>query len=292
MSLLTIITPTYNREHMLVRCFQSLTEQTCSDFEWIIVDDGSKDNTAELVSTFNSTSFPVKFIHKENGGKHTALNASHPFIRGDYVLILDSDDYLIKTAVEQILNQWYQYQDQKEIGVITFLKGSDINTPNCIVKDYHVPVDIMTYPRTYLRSSDACEVIRASLFVDYPFPEFEGERFVSECALWDRVSFASKCVYVDSVIYICEYLDGGLTKSGRALRIQNPKGGMFTSNIRMDRKGTLKQRIKNGMLFTCYGFFAGMTPVQMAKACRSKPVMWVSLPFGWILYCYWKKKNL
>lgn len=290
MNLLTIITPTYNRAELLPRCYASLCKQTNFHFEWIIVDDGSTDNTETVVSEFSSDRFPIVYIKKPNGGKHTALNASHPYIHGDYVLILDSDDFLVDSAVEQILTQWREYQSQKDVGIITFQKGADENAPNCIVKDYQIPVDIMTYPRTYLRSSDACEVIRTSLFVEFPFPELDGERFISECALWDRVSFVSKCVYIDSVIYICEYLDGGLTKSGRSLRIRNPKGGMFTSNIRMDRKGTLKQRIKNGILYTCYAQFAALALKDIVRSSRDPFLAFLCAPAGNLLHMYWAKK--
>lgn len=271
------------------RCFQSLESQTDMRFEWIIVDDGSTDNTEAIVHSFNTDRFPVCYIRKQNGGKHTALNASQSSIHGEYVLILDSDDYLVHTAVNQVLTEWSKYSDNGEIGVLTFLRGTDTHNPLCTVNDFDTPVDLMTYPRNCLKSNDCCEVIRTELFKRFPFPEFSEEKFVSECALWDRVSFVSKCVYVNSVIYICEYLEGGLTKSGRSMRVRNPRGGMYTSDIRMDTKGSLKQRVKNGLLYTCYGFFAEMTPREMSSCCRAKSLMWLCMPFGWGMYLYWKK---
>ena len=126
--ILSIITPTYNRGHLLQRCYDSLSAQTRKDFEWIIVDDGSTDNTEEIVSSFDSD-YDIVYIKKENGGKHTALNTSHPYVHGKYVMILDSDDYLIPEAVEKIVKGWIDFEENEAIGIVTFLKGGSVNKP-------------------------------------------------------------------------------------------------------------------------------------------------------------------
>ena len=126
---------------------------------------------------------------------------------------MDSDDYLTKNAVETVIREWKLCEQQSNIGIVTFLKGSAIDKPSCIANDERVPVDIMRYQRTCFHSSDCCEVIRTELFKKYPFPVFENEKFVSEGALWTRVSFTHQCIYINEVIYIAEYLEGGLTKS-------------------------------------------------------------------------------
>lgn len=289
---ISIVTPTYNRERLISGCYESLCNQTVHDFEWIIVDDGSSDNTQEVVANFNSPDFPVIYVKKENGGKHTALNAAHKYIHGKYVCILDSDDYLINIAVEQMITAWGKYESNDEIGIVTLLKGASVDQPSCMAfpEDEGIPVDIMRYRRKYISSGDACEVIRSELFKKYPFPVFEGERFLSEGALWNRVSFTHKCVYINQVIYICDYLEGGLTKSGKHLRVHNPNGGMYTANLNMNKKNFLKIRIKNGLLFTCYGFFAKKSIPQMIKQCDSKLLMCLCFLAGYALYIYWKKK--
>ena len=287
---LSIVTPTYNRASYLERCFRSLEAQTNHDFEWILVDDGSTDNTADVASAFHPEHFSVRFVQKPNGGKHTALNAAHPYIHGDYVLILDSDDYLTETAVEEVLSAWKRYEDNEEIGLLTFLKGTPDGQPVCTAADYDTPVEILRYRRRSVTGSDCCEVIRSELFKEYPFPVYEGERFISECALWNRVGQRHKCVYIDSVIYICEYLEGGLTKSGRRLRIRNPRGGMFISNLRMDRRNYTGQRWKYGLLYTCYGCFARKGIVEQLKETDHPALAVACYPFGYLLYLRWKKK--
>lgn len=273
-------------------CYESLRRQTDKDFEWIIVDDGSQDDTADVVRNFAKTDFPVSYVKKENGGKHTALNAAHPYIHGRYVLILDSDDRLTEDAVAAVRACWSRYEDREDIGILTFLKGETIHSPVCTVKDFETPVDILRYRRILNYGSDCCEVPRAELFLKYPFPVFEGERFISECCLWNRISFTHQCVYIDKVIYLFEYLDGGLTKSGRKLRIQNPRGGMFIANIRMHPKNFLKQRIKYGMLYCCYGFFSGLKPTEIVGGTEYNTLALLCLLPGYALYFYWKRKYL
>lgn len=289
--LISIVTPTYNRGKLLEHCFASLLAQTDKRFEWVIVDDGSTDDTELRISGFRAQApeMDIQYIKKENGGKHSALNASHPYLRGRYVLMLDSDDTLTKDAVALSLGTWAEWDGHPEVGFVTLLKGADPDHPNCYAADENVPVDPVSYPRIRVRSSDACEVIRTELFRKFPFPIFPGERFISEGVLWNRVGQTHKCVYVNRVIYLCDYLEGGLTKSGRAMRIRNPRGGMYSSNLNMCRKKARKIRIKAGLLYTCYGFFAKLSPRKMAASCDYKALMWLCLPGGWLLYRRWKK---
>ena len=288
--LLSIVTPSYNRADRLRACYDSLLRQTEGKFEWILVDDGSTDETEKTVASFSSKVFPIRYLKKENGGKHTALNAAHPLIRGKYVLILDSDDTLSDDAVAVILEAWSEWENDPQVGIVTLLKGRDTDHPNCYVADENTPVDIMSYRRICPISNDACEVIRAELFLRYPFPVFPGERFLSEGALWNRVSFTHKCVYINRVVYLCDYLEDGLTKSGKALRIRNPRGGMYTANLNMAAKNGWKRRVKNGLLFTCYGCFAKISPAEMARNCDHVLLMYSCLPLGWLLHLYWGAK--
>lgn len=287
--LLTIITPVYNRAGLLGGCYESLRRQTDRDFEWIVVDDGSSDGSADAAEAFSADLFPIRVIRKENGGKHTALNAAIPHIRGQYVLILDSDDTLTENAVEAVRGAWSRHDADERIGVVTFLRGRDLQTPFCTVERYDVPTDILTGRRIRHISTDCCEVIRAELLRRYPFPEFPGERFLSECALWNRVARTHKCVYINEIIYLCEFLEDGLTRAGRSLRIRNPLGGMFTSALRMGSNNVPAQRVKYGLLYCCYGFFAGLSVREILLRDRAElPLRAVCLLPGYLLYLRWK----
>lgn len=292
---LSIVTPTYNRGSLLMRCFTSLKEQTSHDFEWIIIDDGSTDDTESVAAHFldEKTDFPIYYEKKENGGKHTALNASHKYIHGEYVLILDSDDRLTLDAVASALQGWSGYEEEKDIGIVTFLKENSAGEVYAYAADENIPTDVLRYKRVCRGSSDCCEVIRASLFQKYPFPVFEGERFLAETALWYRAGLEGSCVYINKPIYICEYLEGGLTASGRKMRVRNPQGGMYTSNLRMHRRCRLPDRIKAGLLFVCYGFFAHLHPRDiLQKYPDHRALKTVCLLPGYLMYCVWRNRYL
>lgn len=88
MSNITVLTPAYNRGKLLEKLYESLCAQDCKDFEWLIVDDGSTDDTSERVEQMKQTAdFPISYHKKENGGKHTALNYAYQFIKAPLTFI-------------------------------------------------------------------------------------------------------------------------------------------------------------------------------------------------------------
>ena len=120
MATLTVFTPAYNRAHTLPRTYESLCQQKCKDFIWLIVDDGSQDNTAELVRLWQArdNGFEIRYIYKENGGMHTAHNTAYEHIDTELNTCIDSDDKLAPDAVEKILRKWDQVKDQGYAGII------------------------------------------------------------------------------------------------------------------------------------------------------------------------------
>ena len=289
---LTILTPVYNRANLLPHVFSCLQKQTDTDFEWIIIDDGSTDNSLAVAQSFKTDSFNIQVLSKPNGGKHTALNYAHPYINGKYVLILDSDDSLTAHAVASVKTEWKKYQQNTKIGILIFLRGNIDGNPFCTVSQYNQPVNFFTCKRKILISGDCCEVIRTDVFKQYPFPQFSGEKFVSESALWCRVGEAYLCVYINQIIYICEYLTGGLTKLGKRLRIRNPRGGQYVANLKLSKENGLKERIKQAILYTCYGKFSGDSFANMKANCTNRFLFYVTYLGGMILYYYWKNKYL
>ena len=104
---LSVFTPTYNRAYTLWKGYEGLKRQTCKDFKWIIVDDGSTDNTKELVSGWiNENLFPIEYYYKKNGGMHTAHNEAYRHIDTELAVCIDSDDYMVYNGVELIISRW------------------------------------------------------------------------------------------------------------------------------------------------------------------------------------------
>ena len=102
--IITVFTPTYNRAYIIKNLFNSLKNQTFQNFEWIIVDDGSTDNTEEVVKEWLNESlfFKIKYHKQKNGGKHTAINKGLELASGDVFFIIDSDDYITNDALFKI----------------------------------------------------------------------------------------------------------------------------------------------------------------------------------------------
>ena len=289
--LLTIITPTYNRADCLKRCWESLCKQSFSCFRWLIIDDGSNDDTEEIVNGFISNSpFLVEYHKKENGGKHTALNYSHQFIRGQYVTILDSDDTLTPNAVERLTDTWKKYENNKDVGQVIFLKGYSENEPICYVSNPDKVVDSIKEPRISVTGRDCFDSYRTALFTKYRFPEFEGEKFIGEGSAFFFIELESKAVYINEVIYLCDYREDGLTKAGRSMRINNPLGGMYNSKVYMNKRLSFTTRLKKGILFSCYSTIAGKSFIETVKENEYKIITVMTYIPGVLLASYWKKK--
>ena len=108
MNQITVFTPTYNRAYCLHKCYESMKRQTYKKFDWLIVDDGSTDNTKELVQSWidQNPEFTIRYVYKENGGMHTAYNTAYNLIDTELSMNVDSDDYLTDTAIEDVLTFW------------------------------------------------------------------------------------------------------------------------------------------------------------------------------------------
>lgn len=289
----TILTPTFNRADTLPILIDSLYNQSSTDFQWLIIDDGSTDNTAKIFEDLKLKAVPFQWEYhrKENGGKHTALNASHPFIKGELVLILDSDDYLTEDAVETIQKEWPRYREQKAICGMSYFKGES--------KDTHLSVenpedeyinDHIHYRINHSVKGDHCEVIRTDILKQYPFPVHRGERFMPESWLWNTVGMNYKTVYRNKTIYICNYLDGGLTKSGRILRMKCPFGMMDDCRTYFNQEVFIRWRIKEALLYWVYARCAGYTNKKAVTASSWPTGIILTLIPGSILYLYWKRK--
>lgn len=225
---LTILTPTYNRANRLNKLYESLLSQTVGEFKWLIVDDGSTDNTADLIKTFlDDERLEIKYLYKINGGKHTAINEGIRYVQTPLTFIVDSDDYLTENAVEIILNIWEKYQYRDEIGSFWFLQSD--STGRIIGDMFPEEEFVSTYLDVMINSTvkgDKKAVYRTELLRKYPFPVFDGETFLGEGIIHKRIGDCYKSVFINKVIYKGDYLEGGLSDSGRELRIKNPLGGM------------------------------------------------------------------
>ncbi|MBE6714127.1 MAG: glycosyltransferase family 2 protein [Ruminococcaceae bacterium] len=288
---LTILTPLYNRKKYLDRLFQSLSSQTSKNFQWLVIDDGSTESSHEEFEKFaKDADFPIEYYYKENGGKHTALNYSQPYIKSDWVLILDSDDILTSDAVMVASSYIEKYSNNTDIGIISFLRGHDDYTPFVKFKNEEVISDYIEYRINAERDGDCCEIVRADVLREYSFPVFQGERFMSESHLWIGSADKYKTVYIPKIIYICEYMDDGLTKAGRRFWRTCPKGCLHCHILGLNKRCSLKFRIERALLIHYYGRVLGIKNKDICKMSGHPAFLrFFTIP-GIILFHIWEKK--
>ena len=229
-SFITIFTPTYNRKDLIERLYQSLLQQTQKNFEWLVVDDGSTDDTEKIFEQLLSEQkpFSIRYTKQENGGKHRAINNGIKKASGELFFIVDSDDYLTKNAVEKI-NQWIATLDgsHKWAG-IAGLRGL---TKNRVLGQRNTSSKFIDAKnsdrRKYKLLGDKAEVYFTDVLKKYPFPEILGENFISEEIVWNAIARDDYYLrWFNEIIYICDYLESGLTKDNTKDK-SNPQGRLL-----------------------------------------------------------------
>ena len=258
--MITVFTPAYNRGHLLHRVYESLCKQTFRDFEWVVVDDGSKDDTKNLIdklSVFsyqlsdedtdglkNSTletgsklstlhsklkTFPIRYIYQENGGKHRAINRGVKEAQGELFLILDSDDTLPEKSLETINHYYQQIKDDRSFGGVCGYMAHHDGT--IIGRGCDMPVldaNSIEIRYKYNIQGDMLEVFRTEVMREIPFPEIPGEKFVSEALVWNRIACKYRLRVFHEVVYYRDYLEGGLTDKIVKIRMTSPIAAMMT----------------------------------------------------------------
>lgn len=214
--LLTICTPTYNRGYLLKRLYHSLRAQTLKLFEWIIIDDGSNDDTKDIVSNFikEDNEFDIKYFYQNNSGKHVALNKAIGQAMGEYFFIVDSDDWLPNNAVELIFENFKAINNESGFAGIGGLRAYSNKTwIGKTFKGEYLNCSSLQRDK-YGIKGDKAEVFYTKVLKQFPFPSFNGENFLTEAVVWYRIANVGyKIRWINQIFYYCEYLDGGLTKT-------------------------------------------------------------------------------
>lgn len=224
----TILTPTYNRAYTLKRLYGSLKRQTFQDFEWLVIDDGSIDNTKTLIESFISEKpfFEIVYKYKENGGKHRAINYGVSFARGEMTFLLDSDDWLTDDSlflINQVDASIPLGVKSQFIGVLGLRVHEDEKIIGKTFSGEYVDATYMQRVKFGI-SGDKGEVFYTELLKKYPFPEFDGEKFATERLVWNKMSFDGyKIRYFNKPVQYCEYLPDGLTAGGYFMYAKYPK---------------------------------------------------------------------
>ena len=253
----SIVTPTYNRAYVIENLYNSLIVQSSKDFEWIIIDDGSTDETESIVREWiKEDLIKIIYIKQFNGGKHKAINNAVKYAKSDYVFIVDSDDLLIDNAIERIDYYKRKYSDNRICG-FSFLRKNKKN--EVIGKKYKSNEYISDYITCRINekiTGDKAEVYKTSVLLEFPFIEFDNENFLSEDYSWIQIAEKYDMVHINEAIYICDYLDDGLTKNLKKKEFENPKGESKRGLILCNKRCNLTTRVKGMMKYISYGLIA------------------------------------
>lgn len=232
---LTVFTPTYNRAHTLPRTYASLSRQDCKDFVWLIIDDGSTDDTRALVEAWQTQehSFEIRYLYKENGGMHTAHNAAYEVIDTELNVCIDSDDCLAPGAVRKILAKWDSVQKDKYAGII----GLDADLQgNLIGTGFPAGMAETTLSGYYAAGGrgDKKLVYRTDVMRQYPpYPVFEGEKYVALAYKYRLIDQDYKLAVLNDVLCNVEYQQDGSSNTMWRQYLNNPKGFAFWRKVCM-----------------------------------------------------------
>ena len=291
---LTIITPTYNRADHLQSLFKSLRSQTNMNFKWLVVDDGSTDYTEQVIQEFIADEqISIQYMKRENGGKHRALNTGIAAVTTELTFIVDSDDHLPEDAVEIILMYHDKYKNTPGLCGYSFLRCYEDGSVNTAY--FRIDEEIASYRDVRINGNiggDKAEVFYTEVLKQFPFPEFEGEKFLPEDLVWMQMSGPYRMVHINRCIYIGEYLDGGLTKTGRAMKVHSPQGMMKRSEVYLNDSGVrLKVKIKMMMLYIIYGRFAGIPAKELYLNSTLKTLYLLLILPSALIYHKWNREN-
>ena len=294
---ITVFTPTYNRAYIIENLYRSLQRQSFRDFEWLIVDDGSSDNTEEVISRWQSegNDFPIRYYKKENGGKCRAINHGVDLAAGELFFNVDSDDYLTDDALEKVALWESQLpKNGKFCGVVGNLGTSPTETPNTPWPEAYRDASLLErYPEA---TSHPIDGERALIFYTeiqkaYKYPEYEGERFITPAVSWNRMAHDGYLVRIfDDIIWVYEYQPDGLTMQGNMRFIKNPRGHAVSIKEKADfLHFPMKERMMMWYTYYCDHTFCEEPYRLTIKQCADYigaplPFMWLAAFVHWALH--------
>lgn len=293
--LITVLTPSYNRSYILGRLYESLKNQTSSNFEWMIIDDGSHDDTKKIVNRFKEENrIKISYIFQKNGGKHRALNNGIKRINSRLTFIVDSDDYLSNDAIETIEFYDKKYSNRTDLCGFSFLRSypdGKVNGPQ--YRQYEFEGNYIKDRINNHNGGDKAEVFYTEKLKEFPFFESEGENFLVESYVWFQLGLLYNTIYINKAIYYGDYLKDGLTKNIYKVRYKNPLGMIETYKLMCNsNRLNLDIRCKIIIKYIAYNKIANKTFSEQLKDlnAKSKFIFFMCYIFGILFYLYIKYK--
>lgn len=295
MKQITVFTPTYNRVTLLRRCYESMCRQICQDFVWLIIDDGSEDDTAEQVSAWikENHEFELQYYHKENGGLHTAYNAAIERIDTPLCVCIDSDDFMPDDAIEKILRFWEEFGSNEYAGIVGLdydLDGNIIGDPLPTQKSVNL-IDLFV-GRYQIHNGDRTNVVRTELYKKYaPMKVYPGEKNFNPHYLHLQISKEHDFLVMNENLRFVEYQPTGMSNSMLKQYRNSPNSFMQTRLLYLGfLKTPLHFRFRHSVHLVSSGILAGKLS-QALKLSPRKAITILAVPLGAILAGYIELKT-
>lgn len=290
---ITVFTPAYNRARTLPRTYESLKMQECKDFIWLIVDDGSTDNTASLVAGWQAESngFEIRYVKKTNGGMHTAHNTAYANIDTELNVCIDSDDCLAEEAITKILKKWDEVKDLGYAGII----GLDADMSNGVVigSGFHEGLTETTLCGYYANggTGDKKLVYRTDIIKSVPdYPVFDGEKYVALAYKYRLIDQKYKLAVLDDILCNVEYQQDGSSRNMYRQYLNNPKGFAFWRKVCMQYPESAKR-----IFIDCIHYVSSSIILKNKKFIKESPkkaLTVIAIPFGLLftIFIKWRAK--
>ncbi|MFB4168881.1 glycosyltransferase family 2 protein [Virgibacillus sp. JSM 102003] len=291
MKQLTVFTPAYNRAFCLHVCYESLKRQSCKDFIWLIIDDGSTDDTEDLVKTWIKEGIlEIDYYHQENQGMHGAHNTAYERINTELNVCIDSDDYMPDDAVEKILSFWNKYGSNSVSGIIGLDSDSNNQIIGSILPDHIKSSTLFNLHYKHGVTGDKKLVYRTELTKKYPYPIFQNEKYVGLAYKYYMLDQEYEMLLMNEVLCCVEYLPDGSSRNMLHQYRRNPNGFSFYRKelMKIPFAGFVfkfKQAIHyvSSSLLGRNWSFLQETPNKILTV--------PALPIGFLLYLYIKAKT-
>lgn len=218
---ITVFTPTYNRADTLHRCFESLQKQSFRDFVWLIIDDGSTDNTRETVDGFIAQKpfFEIVYIYQENSGKHIAKNRAAAMCNSEFFITLDSDDACTPDAFEVFYTEWNKLPDSdkpKYYGISCRTCDTDGKIQGTPMNEDYIDCNDLDLKLRHGIKGELWGMVRTDIVRAFPSPEIEGMKYYPESIIWNTVGKQYKCRYLNKALrYYINDCDNAVTNVNR-----------------------------------------------------------------------------
>lgn len=289
--ILTVFTPTYNRAYTLHLCYESLKRQTCRDFQWLIIDDGSTDETRFLVKGWISEGLvPIRYHYQENQGMHGAHNAAYELVDTELNVCIDSDDYMADDAVEKIVACWRQYGHDGVAGIVALDAA-----PDGTIIGTRMPKGVSHSTLTDLYAKHKAKgdkklVYRSDLTRKHPpYPQFAGEKYCPLSYKYILIDQECPLIVMDEVLCHVEYRTDGSSLNMLKQYVRNPRGFSFFRKTAMALAPSFKEKFRESVHYVSSSLL-----IRNRGFISDSPCRWVTLmaiPFGLMLYLFILYKN-